>query len=54
MMKKLLIDYIREHDQCHYEDVYDYLKDLHLCSSDLKVKYLMELLFYIQEQEQSE
>lgn len=53
-MKKLLIDYIRENDQCNYADIYDYFKDLSQCSNDLKANYLMDLLLFILQQEQSE
>lgn len=53
-MKKLLIDYIRENDQCNYADIHDYFKDLSLCDDSLKAKYLMELFLYILQEEQGE
>jgi hypothetical protein len=53
-MKKLLIDYIREYDQCNYEDIYDYFKDLNQCNDELKAKYLADLIMFINHQEQSE
>jgi hypothetical protein len=53
-MKKLLIDYIRENDQCNYADIYDYFKDLGQCDDSLKAKYLMELFLYILQEEQKE
>ena len=51
-MKKMLIDYIREVDQCNYADINDYFKDLGQCNNELKAKYLMELFMYIYHQEQ--
>jgi hypothetical protein len=51
-MKKLLIEYIRENDQCNYADIYDYFKDLSECSDSLKVDYLMDLLLFILQEEQ--
>jgi len=53
-MKKLLINYIREENQCNYVDIYDYFKDLNQCECELKAKYLMEILMFIHLQEQSE
>jgi hypothetical protein len=53
-MKKMLIDYIRENDQCNYADIYDYFKDLSHCGDTLKAHYLMELLLFILQEEQSE
>lgn len=53
-MKKLLIDYIRELDQCNYVNIFDYIKDLNQCDSDLKAKYMMDLLMFIHQQEQGE
>jgi hypothetical protein len=53
-MKKLLIDYIRENDQCNYTDIYDYFKELGQCDDSLRAKYLMELFLFILEEEQKE
>lgn len=53
-MKKLLIEYIRENDQCNYADIYDYFKDLSQCDDALIVTHLVNLIMFIHNQEQSE
>ena len=53
-MQKLLIDYIRENDQCNYADMFDYFKEVAYWNDELKAKYWGELIMYILEQEQLE
>ncbi|MOA23283.1 hypothetical protein D3C78_1438910 [compost metagenome] len=53
-MNKLLIDYIRDESQCNYADIYDYFKDFEHCSDELRVRYLVNLLLFISQQELEE
>lgn len=54
-MKKKIIEYIREEGQCNYADVLDYMQDINtLGSAELKKESIVELLFYIEDSEQSD
>lgn len=54
-MKKKLIEYIREESQCNYVDLIDYTMELNTLGSDkLKAKYLLDLIWYIHNEELKE
>lgn len=50
-MRKKLIEYIGEMEEVNYANVADFLKDIEFNTPEKKVKFLVDVLLYVEKQE---